>query len=163
MTVTPFRESLRRFALGAVAASAALAATGPASAGGNGPLRMPAENWTVPYSASATAIPACTDPSVASKISGRFADAESSYWNSNLQIVSFANVRPVAFRPWGLDYIPRLFCTGTVVTSDGRKRTISFHIGQDTGIIGATWGVDFCIQGLDRQLAYAPDCKMAQP
>lgn len=155
--------SLRFARLLALAATASIAALGAAQAGGNGPLRMPAENWKIPYSASPAAIPACTDTGVQSKIADRFAGTQAEYWNSNLTIVSFQNLRAVAFRPWGLDYIPRLFCTGEVTTSDGQRRSLDYFVGEDTGIIGASWGVEFCVGGLDRNLAYAPACKMARP
>jgi hypothetical protein len=153
----------KRLACLTVLAALVGAASGSAQAGGNGQLRMPAENWTIPYSGSPAAIPACSDTGVQSTIASRFSDAESTYWNSSLTIVSFEKLRPVAFRPWGLDFIPRLYCTGEVTTSDGRRRSIDFAVGEDLGIIGATYGVEWCIGGLDRSRAYAPNCKMARP
>lgn len=124
---------------------------------------MPAENWAVPYSGAATAIPPCTAPEVLSKIQSRFAETESEFWSSSLSIVSFEKVRPIAFRPWGLDYIPRQFCTGVATTSDGHKRQVDYSIIEDGGIIGWGWGVQWCVAGLDRSLAYAPGCKQARP
>ena len=47
--------------------------------------------------------------------------------------------------------------------SDGRKRAVSYWIGEDTGMIGASWGVEWCVAGLDRNWAYNPRCKMARP
>ena len=61
------------------------------------------------------------------------------------------------------DTIPRRFCTGTVTTSDGVRRELSYVVAEDTGIIGWGWGVRWCVVGLDRELAYAPACKMARP
>ena len=46
---------------------------------------------------------------------------------------------------------------------DGKKRTIHFWIGEDTGMIGMTYGVEWCVVGLDRNWAYNPSCKMALP
>ena len=40
---------------------------------------------------------------------------------------------------------------------------IYYSIGEDTGIIGADWGVNFCVVGLDRSFAYGPGCRAAQP
>ncbi len=137
-----------------------LLAAGSASADG---LRLPAENWTIPYSGSASAIPACDSPSVLSTIQSRFSDRESSYWSSNLTIVGFDKLRPVSFRPWGLDFIPRLFCTGVATTSDGKPRRVDYVIAESTGIIGWGWGVEWCVSGLDRQLGFAPNCEMARP
>jgi hypothetical protein len=30
-------------------------------------------------------------------------------------------------------------------------------------MIGASWGIEWCIDGLDRNWAYNPTCKMARP
>lgn len=96
-------------------------------------------------------------------IASRFAQKESQFWNSNLQILGFERVRQTAFRPWMSGTIPRRFCTATATVSDGRKHQVSYWIGEDTGMIGASWGVEWCVAGLDRNWAYNPACKMARP
>ena len=149
---------MRKFALTLVAGT--LLAAGSASADG---LRLPAENWTIPYSGSASAIPACDSPNVLSTIQSRFVERESTYWSSNLTIVGFEKLRPVGLRNWGLDIIPRLVSTGDATTSDGKPRRVDYVIAESTGIIGWGWGVEWCLSGLDRQLGFAPDCKMARP
>jgi hypothetical protein len=78
-------------------------------------------------------------------------------------IAGYKKIRPVAWRPWGLDYIPRRFCTATAILSDGTKRRIDYSVREDLGIIGATWGVDYCVLGHDHNWAYAPACQMARP
>jgi hypothetical protein len=40
---------------------------------------------------------------------------------------------------------------------------VNYWIGEDTGIIGMTWGVEWCVAGLDRNWAFNPRCKMARP
>jgi len=47
--------------------------------------------------------------------------------------------------------------------SDGLKHPIYYSIGEDTGMIGQTYGVEWCVAGFDRNWAYAPNCKMARP
>ena len=96
-------------------------------------------------------------------IASRFATKEGRFWNSGLTIQGFENVRQVAFHPWANDTIPRRFCTATAIVSDGRKHRVNYLIGEDTGFIGATWGVEWCVVGLDRNWAYNPACKMARP
>ncbi len=103
------------------------------------------------------------NPDALAKITSRFSEKESTFWNSALQIVSFSQVREVAFRPWATQTIPRRFCTGKVLVSDGVERRVNYSIGEDTGIIGATWGVEWCVVGLDRNWAYSPACRMALP
>jgi hypothetical protein len=108
-------------------------------------------------------IPYCDDPGVTGKIASRFAKRESEYWNSNLRLQAFDRQREIAYRPWGPSFIPRRFCVGRVLVSDGSYRKVSYSIAEDLGIIGATWGVEWCIAGLDRNFAFAPACKMAEP
>ena len=97
------------------------------------------------------------------KIARRFAQKEGRFWNSSLQIVGFEGVRETAFRPWANGTIPRRYCSATAYVSDGRKHRVNYWIGEDTGMIGMTWGVEWCVVGLDRNWAYNPACKMAQP
>ena len=96
-------------------------------------------------------------------IASRFASKESRFWNSNLQIVDFERVHETAFRPWAQNTIPRRFCSALALVSDGRKRPVYYWIGEDTGYLGATWGVEWCVVGLDRNWAFNPVCKMARP
>ena len=97
------------------------------------------------------------------KIASRFAQKEGQYWNSNLQILDFERVREIAYRPWAAGTIPRRFCSALALVSDGRKHRVNYWIGEDTGMIGMTWGVEWCVVGLDRNWAYNPACKMALP
>ena len=97
------------------------------------------------------------------KIARRFAQKEGRFWNSSLQIVGFEGVRETAFRPWANGTIPRRYCSATAYVSDGRRHRVNYWIGEDTGMIGMTWGVEWCVVGLDRNWAYNPACKMAQP
>jgi hypothetical protein len=108
-------------------------------------------------------LPPCDYPEALRKIARRFSQKEESFWNSNLEIVAFDRVREIAFRAWAANTIPRRFCSGVVEVSDGRKRAIHFSIAEDTGSIGAFWGVEWCVVGLDRNWSYNPGCKMALP
>ena len=42
--------------------------------------------------------------------------------------------------------------------SDGRHTVVYYWIGEDTGFVGASWGVEWCVVGYDRNLA-TPRCK----
>lgn len=96
-------------------------------------------------------------------IASRFAEKEGQFWNSSLTILGFEKVRQIAYRPWASGTIPRRFCSATATVSDGHKHRVSYSIGEDTGFTGATWGVEWCVTGLDRNWAYNPACKMARP
>lgn len=108
-------------------------------------------------------LPPCDTPSALGRIQSRFATKEHRFWNSELRIVGFEAVRETAFRPWAPDTIPRRYCSAFALVSDGIRRPVHYSIGEDTGMIGMTWGVEWCVVGLDRNWAFNPRCAMARP
>lgn len=106
-------------------------------------------------------VPACE--SALDKVSSQFAEKESTFWNSSLQITGYADVREVAFRPWASDTIPRRFCTAHAMLSDGKARQVHYSIIEDGGFAAYGSGVEFCVVGLDRNWAFNPACKAARP
>jgi hypothetical protein len=107
--------------------------------------------------------PPCDNWFALGTIQRKFGEKEGRFWNSPLQIVSFEGIRETAFMPWRSDGIPRRFCSGKAVISDGIKRPVHYWIGEDTGAAGSMFGVEWCVVGLDRNWAYSPACKMAKP
>lgn len=102
------------------------------------------------------------------EIASGFAEKESRFWNSSLQIVDFRGVRQIARNAWLRGTIPRRYCRAVAYVSAGagmrpRRHMVYYWIGEDTGFIGASWGVRWCVVGLDRNWAYNPSCKMARP
>ena len=108
-------------------------------------------------------LPSCDNPSVLDRMSSRFGATEHEYWNSSLQIMSYDQVSTRALRPWGLDHIPRNFCQARALFNDNKYRTVAYAVIEDQGMIGMDFGVEWCVVGLDRNYAYAPDCKMETP
>ena len=87
------------------------------------------------------------------KISSRFAEKESKFWNSTLQITGYDRVHEIAFRPWQSDNIPRRYCAAMAMISDGKPRPVYFSIIEDGGFASFSNGVEFCVVGLDRNWA----------
>jgi len=108
-------------------------------------------------------LPPCDEPSALGIIQRRFASKEDRFWNSNLQIVNIDRIREIAFRPWAENTVPRRFCKGRALVSDGRRRPVYYSIIEDGGWMGAGWGVQWCVVGIDRNWAYNPRCQMARP
>jgi hypothetical protein len=108
-------------------------------------------------------LPPCNYRAALDRIIGDFQIKEARFWNSRLQIVGIENIQQTALLPWAAQSIPRRFCSGTVVINDGARHAIFYSIAEDTGIIGIDWGVNFCVVGLDRNLAYGPACRAARP
>jgi hypothetical protein len=108
-------------------------------------------------------IPSCDYPAALDRIIADFRTKEFRFWNSELRIVGLENIREISMMPWAAQSIPRRFCSGTAVINDSTRHPIYYSIAEDTGVIGMTWGVNFCVSGLDRNSAYGPDCRAAQP
>ncbi len=140
-----------------VCLAALLAFSVGAHAGG---IVVPAEQRYAAYSAN---LPACDDPGVLARISDRFAQKESEYWDSPLQIGGYDRIQEIGFRANGLGYIPRRYCVARALDSDSKERTVVYDIEESLGIIGWGYGVEWCVVGLDRNLAYAPACTALHP
>jgi hypothetical protein len=140
-----------------------LAAAAPAQAGPaeDSLYGTPAEARWAPVYAD---LPRCDDASVLSTIVGRFGETENTYWGGKHAIGGFERVREIGFRSNGLSYIPRRYCVARAVISDEPKpRTAIYSVTANASIIGWQWGVEWCVIGLDREHAYAPDCLILRP
>ena len=105
----------------------------------------------------------CDEHGPLDKITARFSTKERQFWNSALTIVGFEKIREVAWEPWSSGTMPRRYCAASVQVSDGTRHEINYAIIEDGGIIGATYGVEWCVAGLDRDWAYNPACRAARP
>ncbi|RBP17332.1 hypothetical protein DFR50_103219 [Roseiarcus fermentans] len=128
----------------------------------------PAEAMWKPFSAD---LPTCDDAGVLSTISGRFAEAENTYWGGVNAVSGIDGVREIGFRANGLAYIPRRYCVGRAAVVDSRdpppqrptEHTVVYEVVAAGGIIGWSWGVQWCVEGFDRNQAYSPDCHVLRP
>ena len=96
-------------------------------------------------------------------ITAQFSEKEGKFWNSALAITGFSRVHETAFRPWQSDNIPRRYCSGEAMLSDGKVRKVHFSIIEDGGFASFGQGVEWCVVGLDRNWAYNPACRAAKP
>jgi len=96
-------------------------------------------------------------------ITSQFQEKESTFWNSSLKITAYGRIHETAYRPWQSDNIPRRYCSGDVMLSDGRLRAVHYSIIEDGGFAAYDEGVEWCVTGLDRNWAYNPGCRSAKP
>jgi hypothetical protein len=108
-------------------------------------------------------LPGCADSAVLGVLAARFDHRERADWSSGLQVVAVAEVRETGLRSAGLDYIPRRRCEAALVMSDGKTRKAVYVVGEKLGFIGWGWGVEWCVAGLDRNLAWGADCRSGSP
>lgn len=117
--------------------------------------QIPAETRDYRYTAE---LSACDAPGVLSRIQSRFSVTERRFWQSEAEIVAIGQVRQAAFRPHGLDLIPRRYCQAVATMSNNRKLKLRYAIIEDAGIIGMSEGVQYCLEGYDRNLTAVPGC-----
>jgi hypothetical protein len=146
---------MKRLAL-AFAALIAFSATAHAA----GYITPSEKRWAPLY---ASGLPACDDPGVLSWITSSFGGKESEYWNSPLQIVGYDRIREIGFRANGVGYIPRRYCVARVTMNDSRYRLAIYQIADQLAFASFGDGVEWCVAGLDRNLAYAPGCSVLRP
>jgi hypothetical protein len=155
-----------------LAATFLISAMTPASAQ---PERLRAEDRRFAYDAQ---LPACDAGHVLGRIQSRFDGREGWYWNSTLTLSNIDRIQETHFRPNGPDLIPRRYCTARATLSDGSQRALQYNLVEDSGITGwhgslflglvrfptpPSYGLEWCITGLDRSWTYAPDCRMTRP
>jgi hypothetical protein len=122
---------------------------------------VPAERRYLPYDGM---LPGCGDPAVFERIQGRFHDREAEFWKTGPEILGFDDVREIGYKTNGEDYIPRRYCVARAYLNDEKRfHQVFYSISEDLGIIGFGFGVEWCVSGLDRNDAFAPNCKMARP
>ena len=120
----------------------------------------PAEQRILRYSA---VLPDCSDPAVLGEITWSFAGREREFWASSLALANFERVWETGFRSTGASYIPRRYCNAEALFSDGERRRVVYQIGEALGFLGLGSGVTWCVQGLDRNHAFSPNCRAAGP
>ncbi len=158
MSVRALVLGARALAIGCAAVTLAIAASSGASA-----ASWFEKNFGLIGPRFDAILPPCQSPAALGSIQYKFAQKEGRFWVSNLTIERFDRIHETAFRPWVEGAIPRRYCTGMALISDGVWRPVHFSIIEDSGIIGASWGVEWCVAGIDRNWAYNPTCRMAQP
>ncbi len=117
--------------------------------------QIPAETREFGYSAQ---LVACDSPGILSHIQSRFSSTERRFWNSDAEIVAINRIQQAAFRPHGLDLIPRRYCKAVATMSNNRRLNLRYAIIEGGGIIGMSDGIQFCLEGYDRNFTAMPGC-----
>lgn len=118
--------------------------------------QIPAETRDIPWYGE---VVSCASESVTARIRYRFARTERRFWNSDAEIVALDQVREAAYRPNGLDLIPRRYCKAVAVMHDNRRLNLHYAIIEGTGFSGVGEGVQFCLEGYDRNQLAQPGCR----
>lgn len=107
--------------------------------------------------------PACHDPKVVGRVAKMFNQAEAAYWHTGVRMAHITHARETAYRDWQPTMIARRYCSAVAYLSDGGRYELVYWVRSEQGFAGVGWGVQFCLVGRNRQMAYAPHCKMLRP
>ena len=119
-----------------------------------------AEERITPFAGT---VEACDATFVLNEIVARVAARERDFGYSSLEILGFEGITQTGFRSNGASYIPRRYCRAEAMFNDGVRRKLVYNIGERTGFIGLSYGLTWCVVGLDREHAFGADCKAAGP
>ncbi len=107
-----------------------------------------------------TSLPACEADKVHEQIISRFNQADRTLWGSGIRLRSISNSHEHAYNIYPDSPINRRYCQAKAWMSDGRARVMHFVIEQGMGLAGFKWGVEYCLKGSDRWLAYNGWCRV---
>ena len=116
---------------------------------------IPAETRLFPFSAD---LATCESAGVLDTIQSRFNGTERRYWGGTVEITGFEKTRQAAFRPHGLDLVPRRYCQTVALLSNNRKAVVRYAIIDGYGLAAHGSGIQFCVQGYDRNHTAMPSC-----
>ncbi|WP_439528911.1 cytoplasmic protein [Pannonibacter sp.] len=107
-------------------------------------------------------LPACDSPAVQSAVAGRVASADALYYGGRT-ITVIDRIAETAYKANGISPLARRFCTGIATLSDGSRHTVHYALVQHGGFVGLSWGVDACLNGLDRWYVHDASCRTVRP
>lgn len=93
--------------------------------------------------------PTCDEPRVLKTIVKKFNWAESHTWQRGFQLDAIERVREGTVIANENTLIPRRYCRGHALLSNGKHPTVYYLIEGGQGFAGTGYGVTFCVGGLD--------------
>jgi hypothetical protein len=105
------------------------------------------------------AMPACTEPSVLSEISRKFAVYDANIIHSGLAITAIGGIRETRSSD-GPSLVDRRYCTATAQLSNGRTSEVVFLIeGPMLGKYSLGYSIDSCLPAFDPYRVYDANCR----
>lgn len=103
--------------------------------------------------------PECHDDKVLKTIIKRFNYAERKTWNRGFTLDEIERTRESLGQSTYESPIPRRYCRGHALLSNGRHPTVFYLIEGGQGFAGNSFNVEFCISGLDEWNDYDGSCR----
>lgn len=106
--------------------------------------------------------PQCDEARVLSKIISRFNWAERRQWKRGFGLEEVRQPRERTGEEWPGSDIPRRFCRGHAILSNGTHPTVHYLIEGGQGFAGNGFKVEFCVDGLDPWRVYDGRCRVVR-
>lgn len=105
------------------------------------------------------AFPACNEPSLEHRIIERYNYAEKKQWHRGYEMSLLSRMHEHSTQLWYDSMIVRRYCAATAHFSNGSKRQVYFLVEDDAGFAGMTWGITYCVLGLDPWHNHDGNCR----
>ncbi|MEP0943456.1 MAG: hypothetical protein ABJH63_06025 [Rhizobiaceae bacterium] len=103
--------------------------------------------------------PECHDDKVLRTIIKRFNGAENQNWQRGFTLSEIERTRETLGQSTYESPIPRRYCRGHALLSNGKHPTVFYLIEGGQGLAGNSFNVEFCISGLDEWNDYDGSCR----
>lgn len=108
-------------------------------------------------------IPPCSAEEVQAKVVDAFNETETRFWGGHIEMTGVIGLTERGSLPRGDDKLARRWCQGTAVFRDGERRRIVLELLPNIETLGLRYALSYCIEGLDREWAYQPNCRVLAP
>ncbi|MXN63390.1 cytoplasmic protein [Stappia sp. GBMRC 2046] len=142
-----------------LAAAIAAGLAGPALAAD---LAQPVEEPVYKEPVTDQRIPNCLNASVQRAVTRRVARAYPGYYDGR-KIANLDGVVETAYQIDNPSPLARRYCEGHATLSDGNIHRVYFKVVERQGFVGVSWGVEACLDGLDRWRVYDGYCRTVRP
>lgn len=103
--------------------------------------------------------PQCDDAKVLKRIVKRFNKAEDKTWNRGFYLEEIERIQERNVRQNEDLQIPRRYCRGHALLTNGKHPALFFLIESGTGLAGNGFSVEFCLAGYDRWREFDGSCR----
>lgn len=107
-------------------------------------------------------LPSCDSSSVQSAVAGHIASADTLYYGGRT-IAGIERIAEVAYKADGVSPVARRYCSGVATLSDGSRHSLHYALVEYGSFTGLTWGVDACLDDLDRWRVHDGICRTVRP
>lgn len=104
--------------------------------------------------------PLCDNERVLRRIVKRFNSAEDDTWNRGIYLDAIERTRERTVLDNEERLVPRRYCRGHALLTNGRHPTVFYLIEGGQGFAGLSYSVEFCVNGLDPWREFDGSCRV---